>query len=82
MLNEVTKVFSDMSDEELAQVIQEMKEDEQQGIVRTEGIVRDKCKKVHEIIGGNVFEHMTMIQFLILKEAAYRFTPTIDKLTH
>ena len=33
MSNQVTKVFSDMSDEELVMVIQEMKEDGPQGIV-------------------------------------------------
>jgi hypothetical protein len=82
MINEVTKVFSGMSDEELAQVIQEMKEDGPQGIVRMEGVVRDKCKTVQEIVGGNAYEHMMMVQFSILQEAAYRFTPTMDELTH
>ena len=82
MVNEVTKVFSEMSDEELAQVIQEMKEDGPQGIIRMEGIVREKCKMVHKIVGGIVYEHMVIVQYSILQEAAYRFTPTMDELTH
>jgi Holliday junction resolvasome RuvABC ATP-dependent DNA helicase subunit len=79
MTNEVTKVFSNMSDEELVQVIQEMKEDGPQGIVRLEGIVREKCKMVQDIVGGYVYENMIMVQFSILQEAAYRFTPTMYK---
>ena len=75
MSNQVTKVFSDMSDEELVMVIQEMKEDGPQGIVRMDGIVREKCKMVQEITSGNAYEHMMTVQFSILQEAAYRFTP-------
>ena len=82
MANEVTKVFSDMSNEELVQVIQEMKEDSPQGIIRMEGIIREKCKMVHKIVGGNIYEHMMVVQYSILQEAAYRFTPTMDELTH
>jgi hypothetical protein len=82
MANEVTKVFSDMSNEELVQVIQEMKEDSPQGIIRMEGIIREKCKMVHNIVGGNIYEHMMIVQYSILQEAAYRFTPTMDELTH
>jgi len=82
MENEITKVFSDMSDEELILVIQEMKEDESQGIIRMDGIVRKKCKIVNKIVGGSTYEQMGMVQFSILQEAAYRFTPTMDELTH
>jgi hypothetical protein len=82
MVNEVTKVFSNMTDEELVQVIQEMKEDNPQGIIRMDGIVREKCKIIQNIVGGNTYEHLLMTQFSILQEAAYRFTPTMDELTH
>ena len=82
MINEVTRVFSDMTDEELVLVIDEMREDDPMGIIRENGIVRSKCKMVHAIVGGNVYEHLTMVQVSIMKEAAYRFTPTMDELTH
>ena len=82
MSNQVTKVFSDMSDEELVLVIQEMKEDGPQGIIRMDGIVREKCKMVQEITGFNGDQHLMMTEFSILQEAAYRFTPTMDELTH
>ena len=71
-----------MTDEELVLVIAEMKEDDPQGIIRENGIVRSKCKMVHNITGGNIYEHLMMVQISIIKEAAYRFTPTMDELTH
>ena len=84
MTNKVTKVFSDMTDEELVLVIDEMREDDPLGIIRENGIVRSKCKMVHDIVGvgGSTYEHLTMVQVSILREAAYRFTPTMDELTH
>jgi len=59
-----------MTDLELAQGGQRMKEDRPQGFVRTEGIVREKCKMVHEIVGDNVYTHLMMTQMSIYKEAA------------
>jgi hypothetical protein len=82
MVNEITKVFSEMTDGELSQVIQEMKEDGPQGIIRMEGIVREKCKMIQNIVGGDTYERIMMVQFSILQEAAYRFTPTMEELTH
>ena len=77
MANEVTKIFSSMTDLELSQAIREMKEDGPQGIIRMEGVVRDRCKMVQNVVGGNTYEHLMMVQFSILQEAAYRFTPNI-----
>ena len=78
MINEVTKIFSDMSDLELSQAIREMKEDGPEGIIRDGGVVREKCKMVQNITGGNTYEHLMLIQFSILQEAAYRFTPSLN----
>lgn len=80
MINEVTKVFSEMTDLELSQAIREMKEDGPKGIIREDGVLRERCRMVHEIAGGNVYEHLMMTQFSILQEAAYRFTPNLDLL--
>jgi len=80
-MNEVTKIFSSMTDLELSQAIKEMKEDEPQGIIRTEGIVREKCRMVSEIVGGNAYAQLTMTQVSIYKEAAERFTPEVPTYT-
>ena len=76
-MNQITKIFTDMSDEELSVAIQEMKEDGPQGIIRLDGTIREKCKLVHELAGGTTYEHLMMVQFSILQEAAYRFTPNL-----
>jgi hypothetical protein len=81
-MNKVTEVFSGMTSEELVLAIKEMKEDSLQGIIRVDGIVREKCAMVHKIAGGSLHDHLMMSQFAILQEAAYRFTPTLDELTH
>lgn len=77
MVNEITKIYTDMTDLELSQAIQEMKEDNTKGIIREDGVVRQKCKMVQDIVGGNRYEHLMMVQFAILQEAAYRFTPKL-----
>jgi hypothetical protein len=69
-----------MTDMELALFVQEMKEDSPQGIIRMDGIVRQKCRMVYDIVGGGVYDHLLMVQLSILQEAAYRFTPSIDEL--
>lgn len=80
MTNEVTKIFSDMTDLELAQAIREMKEDWPKGVIREKGVVRERCLMVRNITGGNAYEFLEMTQFSILREAAYRFTPNLDLL--
>ena len=77
MNNQVTKIFTDMTDMELSQVITEIKEDSPQGIIRMDGVIRDKCRMVYDIVGGSVYDHLLMVQLSILREAAYRFTPTL-----
>ena len=77
MNNQVTKIFTDMTDIELSQFISEMKEDSPQGIIRMDGIIRQKCRMVYEIVGGGVYDHLLMVQLSILQEAAYRFTPKL-----
>ncbi len=80
MINEVTKIFSEMTDLELVQAIREMKEDSPKGIIREDGVVREICKMVNQIIGGNVCEQLMMTEMSILREAAYRFVPNLDLL--
>jgi hypothetical protein len=81
MNNQVTKIFEDMTDMELVLFVQETKEDSPQGIIRENGITRQKCRMVYDIVGGGVNDYLLMVQISILQEAAYRFTPSIDELT-
>ncbi len=77
MNNQVTRVFSEMTDFELSKAIREMKEDGSKGIIREGGVIREKCKMVYQIVGGNVYEHLLLAEVSILREAAYRFTPNL-----
>lgn len=75
MKNRITEIFTNMTDLELIQAIREIKEDNSQDIIRSNGIVREKCKMVQDVIGGDVHQQITMVQSSILQESAYRFTP-------
>jgi hypothetical protein len=50
MKNRVTEVFSSMSDMDLMKALVEMREDEPKGVFRQDGVVRDICQKIHDII--------------------------------
>ena len=82
MRNKVTKIFSDMTDEELVLVIDEMRKTPHKVLSVRMVLFVLNVKWIHAIVGGNVYEHLTMVQVSIMKEAAYRFTPTMDELTH
>jgi hypothetical protein len=79
MKNRVTEVFSSMSDMDLMKALVEMREDEPKGVFRQDGVVRDICQKIHDIIGGNTYEHSTLVVNSIYKEAAYRFQPKVEE---
>lgn len=75
MANDVVKIFRNLTDQELSRAVREMKEDGPKGIIREDGVVRNTAKMVHSIVGGGIYEHLMMVQFSILQEAAFRFTP-------
>jgi hypothetical protein len=70
----VTKLFSDLTDDQLREAVNQIREDEKEGIVRSDGYVRQLSKKVGEITGQSNTIHLTMVQFSIFREAAFRFT--------
>jgi len=72
-MNRITKIFSDLSDEELIQAVSEIKEDEVSGIVRSGGMVRKLIIEWNNITGENNTIHMTGVHVGIFREAAFRF---------
>jgi hypothetical protein len=80
--NPIKSIFTNLTDDDLVLSIQEMKEDESLGVIRENGYVRNLCKQIHNFVGGNVYEHMIMVQVSLYKEASFRFTPTMDELTN
>jgi hypothetical protein len=73
-MNEITKLFSNLTDDQLRDAVNEIREDEPKGIIRMNGYVRDLTRQWGEITGESGVIHLTMVQVSILKEAAFRFS--------
>lgn len=74
MTNKITKLYSDLTDEQLREAILEMKEDEKMGLIRTDGWVRKLTKQVCDITNEtNISTHLFLTQNNLLRDAAYRF---------
>ncbi len=74
MTNEITKIFSSLSNDELRQAILEMKEDEPLGIIRTDGWVRKITKQICDITNeSEVATYLFLTQNNLFREAAFRF---------
>lgn len=74
MENPINKLFESLTDDELRDAINQIREDEPLGIIRIEGKVRDLTRKVNEITGDCHTMHLTMVQMSLFREAAYRFS--------
>ncbi len=73
MENELTKIFSNLSDAQIREAVIEMKEDEESGIIRSEGWVSRLTKQVHEITDQPVSTLLFLTQTNLFREAAFRF---------
>jgi hypothetical protein len=74
MKNPITELFESLTDDEVKGAVNQIREDEPLGIIRTDGYVRQLTKKVGEITGESGIMHLTMVQMSIFREAAYRFS--------
>ena len=73
MKNPVVDLFTEMSDDELRQGIKEIQEDEQEGIIRIDGVVRKYAHEVQKITSANFSMTLFLTQTSLLREAAYRW---------
>jgi hypothetical protein len=73
MENPVVDLFTEILDDELRQGIKEMREDEQEGIIRMDGIVRKYAHEVQKITNSNFSITLLLTQTSLLREAAYRW---------
>jgi len=67
-MNPITKVFRELSDEELRNVIMELEEDVVSGIYRTNGKFRNINDIVSSIIGNDSTTNFFMTEVNIYKE--------------
>lgn len=72
MKNEITEIFENISDEELKDLINQIKTSEKDGII-TDG-VRNISKTVSQITGNPVSTELFLTQMNLFKEAAYRWS--------
>lgn len=73
-MNAITKLFEDLTDNQLIEAVSQIQEDEPKGIIRSGGYVRELTRKFSEITGENNTIHLTMVQMSIFREAAIRFS--------
>ena len=73
MTNRITKLYTELSDEDLKDAIREMKEDERMGLIRQDGWVRRMTNQVSEITGESYSTLLFLTQNNLYREAAHRF---------
>ena len=73
MKNPVVDLFTEISDEELTQGIKEMREDDIEGIIRMDGVVRKYAHKVQEITQSDFPMTLFLTQTSLYREGAYRW---------
>lgn len=73
-MNQVTKLFTDLTDDQLREAVNQIREDEPLGIIREGGYVRQLSRQYGVITGESSTMHLTMVQYAIFREAAYRFS--------
>lgn len=72
-MNEVIKLFSEISDEELKNAIQEIKDGEKDGIIIGNGIVRKYAELTRDITGQDTSSNLFSTQINLLKQASFRW---------
>lgn len=79
-MNKIAQLFSNLTNEEVIQAIAEIREDEPQGIIRSEGMVRKLTAQWAELTqDNNVASNLTYVQMSLFREAAFRFTKSIEQ---
>ena len=72
-MNDIKKLYSDLSDDKLRMAVKEIENAEQTGVFGDDSIIRNLCKETANITNMDVSSNLLMVQFGILKEAAYRW---------
>lgn len=73
-MNRIEKIIKNLNDDELREAINEMKEDETNGSLRSGGHVMRISSQIHDATAEPVSSVLFMTQMGLLKEAAYRFS--------
>ena len=74
MINPIKELFEAIPDDELKEIIREIKEDSTSGIIRTNGGLRKYANKVVEITGNSVSTELFLTEVNLVRQAAFRFS--------
>ena len=72
-MNPIQKVFNDLTDNELKEMVSEIQECEKTGVFEDDSQIRSLCRVVGEITGMDVSSNLLTVQFGVLKECAFRW---------
>ena len=78
-MNQITKIFSDLTNDELREAINEIKEDEALGLIREHGYVRRISKQVSELTNTPLSTQLFLTHSSLFREASYRFLEHVEK---
>lgn len=72
-MNLITKIFKDLSDTDLNQMISEIKVSEETGTFETLSKVRELTEKIAELTNSSYSTQLFLVQTNLVKEASYRW---------
>jgi hypothetical protein len=75
-MNEISKLYADLSDDEIKLSVREIKEAEKTGIFPDNSMVRKLCRETAKLTQMDVSSNLLMVQINILKQASYRWLET------
>lgn len=71
-MNKIVELFNNISDTELLEAIQEIKDSSKDGIIKSDGVVRKYAKLSGEITGGATTTDFYLVQMNLMQQASFR----------
>ncbi len=78
-MNEILKLYTSLSDNDLLEAIEEIKYCEFHGFYPENSMIRELSKKTAEITLQDISSNLLMVQMGVLKEAAFRWSNLLNK---
>jgi hypothetical protein len=76
-MNAIKKVFKDLTDTELKEMVLEIQEAEKTGVFEMDSRIRVLCRVVGGITGMDVSSNLLTVQFGVLQESSFRWVNSL-----
>jgi hypothetical protein len=76
-MNAIKKVFKDLTDTELKEMVLEIQEAEKTGVFENGSRIRVLCRVVGGITGMDVSSNLLTVQFGVLQESSFRWVNSL-----